>query len=131
MASVVVGSCWAWDASEVGPVNQLVEQAHFEGSFLAFTPEGQGLVTSVYRNGHQTCLYDLAGTEQGRFNGVIVDCPSDGQGLLTYAFSDGQSRFYNLAGTEQSRFEGWFRSYTPDGQGFLTFSDSDGNYSPL
>ncbi|WOD39956.1 hypothetical protein [Nodosilinea sp. E11] len=105
--------------------NTLTEGGSYEGFFLGFTPDEQGLVTDSNSDG-KSRLWSLSGTEQASYEGVFLGFTPDEQGLVTDSNSDGKSRLWSLSGTEQASYEGVFLGFTPDEQGLVTVSYSDG-----
>ena len=105
--------------------NTVTEQGSYEGYFLGFTPDEQGLLTYSDSDG-KSRLWSLSGEEQGSYEGEFRGFTPDEQGLLTDSYSDGKIRLWSLSGEEQGSYEGEFLGFTPDEQGLLTDSYSDG-----
>lgn len=98
-----------------------VEQASFEGRFVGFNPDGQGLL--IFTKGDDTLrLWGFDGQERASFKGELKQFTPDGQGLLTVSSGDYQMRLWSLHGVEQASFEGRFRGLSPDDQGIVTES---------
>lgn len=105
------------------------KQASFEGDFVSFTPDGQGLVTNYYTGDSPPAVYlwSLAGEKLASFEGSFASFTPDGQGLVTRQIVDGQrsARLWNLNGEEQASFAGSFRNFIPNRQGLITDFGND------
>lgn len=102
------------------------KQASFEGDFVSFMPDGQGLATNYYTGDSPPAVYlwSLAGEKLASFEGSFASFTPDGQGLVTRQIVDGQrsARLWNLNGEEQASFAGSFRNFIPNRQGLITDS---------
>jgi WD40 repeat protein len=101
-------------------------RASFEGDFVGFAPDGQGLVTKHRGDDGQGLvhLWSLDGEKQASFEGSFASFTPDGKGLVIHGIVDGQgaTQMWNLSGEEQASFVGDFRGFIPNKQGLITDS---------
>jgi len=133
----------------------LVEHPFINELFVAWRPNGQGVVT-YSKSKNRIYLRSFDGVEQARFEGEFHGFTANGQGVLTLTkrndvgpdaqnglspegvppegvppegvppeASDAQIRLWSLDGGEKASFEGRFQGFTPDGQGLLIFTKGD------